>query len=266
MQNGVLRPSVSDYFHEFFSNSVQNNGWPEGWMEWWDAERVARFCKALRPTQGGIWFHIGRGLDGAAFLQNAQEYAASLGAQFDNERVTPSDIPEPGTLRIFTNGYDAETWTALAWLRLRPVKGQMDCYEAPFELPGPISADGYAMTRDGFLFCGSTYEHSFTEFGPTFQASLQLLAKMQVNYAYPMMEAKLLDSWTGVRVSTPDRKPVVGEIPGYPGRWIATGLGSKGLLMSFWLAEMLSEHLLEGIPLHPQFAIERFKKRWSNSA
>jgi len=59
-----------------------------------------------------------------------------------------------------------------------------------------------------------------------------------------------LESWTGIRWTSKDRLPVVGQIDPdlLPGLWICTGMGSRGLSMSLLCAEVLVARM-NGEPL-----------------
>jgi glycine/D-amino acid oxidase-like deaminating enzyme len=58
-------------------------------------------------------------------------------------------------------------------------------------------------------------------------------------------------------MSTPDKKPILGQHPELKKLHVFTGLGSKGLLYSKFLAEHYVEHLTEGTPLFQEINIDR---------
>jgi len=58
------------------------------------------------------------------------------------------------------------------------------------------------------------------------------------------------NAWSGVRCATPTRLPALGplNLPGMPGVWVCTGLGSRGLTFAALCAELLAARL-HGEPL-----------------
>ena len=78
--------------------------------------------------------------------------------------------------------------------------------------------------------------------------------------AFPMKEALPSSDWMGSRPSLPDSRPVIGEMPGCPGLWLAFGhqhIGfSTGPGTGVLLAELMSS---ESTSIDPRaFAVDRF--------
>jgi len=70
--------------------------------------------------------------------------------------------------------------------------------------------------------------------------------------------ARLIDQWAGVRVTTPDKKPVLGRHPEINNLHIFTALGSKGLMYGKLLAEHYADHLKHGTEVYSEIALHRF--------
>jgi glycine/D-amino acid oxidase-like deaminating enzyme len=64
----------------------------------------------------------------------------------------------------------------------------------------------------------------------------------------------------GVRVTSPDRYPLVGRSPREPRLGVFNGLGSKGALLAPWLAHQWANHLTEGVPFDGEVAVTRFAR------
>ena len=62
----------------------------------------------------------------------------------------------------------------------------------------------------------------------------------------------------GVRLTLPDKRPVVGRCPRALGVGVMTGLGSKGVLFAPWLARQWAGHLARGAPFDAAVDIARF--------
>ena len=65
----------------------------------------------------------------------------------------------------------------------------------------------------------------------------------------------------GLRMTSPDKHPVVGRSPGDPRLGIFNGLGSKGALLAPGLARQWVNHLTEAVPFDPAVDVRRFAKR-----
>src|SRR5699024_1516382 len=70
-------------------------------------------------------------------------------------------------------------------------------------------------------------------------------------------KAKLISQWSGVRLSTPNRKPVAGPHPEYENLYIFAGLGSKGLLYSKFIANHFANYLLNDALLFKEISIKQ---------
>jgi len=67
----------------------------------------------------------------------------------------------------------------------------------------------------------------------------------------------------GIRPTTGDRRPLVGVHPKHKQLALLNGLGTRGTMMSPYLAQCLIEHLEEGKPLPEEIDIMRFPKKFS---
>ncbi|MDZ7681128.1 MAG: FAD-dependent oxidoreductase [Fodinibius sp.] len=106
---------------------------------------------------------------------------------------------------------------------------------------------------------GSTYEHDFEHLDPDTQGEQYL--RKRLHRTLPELEKKVttVDQWAGVRTSTPNYKPILGQHPVHSNMHLFGGLGSKGLLYGKFLADHYANHLTDHTPLYPAVAIDRFK-------
>lgn len=125
-------------------------------------------------------------------------------------------------------------------LTLQPVRGQAS-WAAGVSPAVAVSRGGYAIpTRDGLLF-GATFDRDNAD-EAVVEAdnarNLTLLAE-----TLPGLAAKTagrpLSARAGIRAATRDRLPLAGALPGQAGRFILSGLGSRG----FCTAPLLAEHV-----------------------
>jgi tRNA 5-methylaminomethyl-2-thiouridine biosynthesis bifunctional protein len=67
------------------------------------------------------------------------------------------------------------------------------------------------------------------------------------------LEGRPVQAWAGVRCTSRDRRPLVGEIE--PGLWVSTAMGSRGLTFSALAGELLAAQLhQEPLPIDARLA------------
>src|SRR5205085_10942157 len=67
------------------------------------------------------------------------------------------------------------------------------------------------------------------------------------------LDGREVAAWAGVRWTSKDRRPLVGEIG--PGIWLSTAMGSRGLTFSVLAAEMLAARIHdEPLPIDARLA------------
>ena len=149
-------------------------------------------------------------------------------------------------------------WTdSAARIPTRPVKGQMLCLVMPSRtlLKHVIrSPKAYLIPRsDGRLLVGATVEEAGFD-KRTDLATIQRLHKAAIELVPQLADAKILESWSGLRPGTPDALPLLGETP-TPGYHVATGHFRDGILLAPVTAEVMAA-VLEGRT--PEFDLSAF--------
>lgn len=132
-------------------------------------------------------------------------------------------------------------------LYLKPVRGQLNIFrinqdsKLAEQLPKiNLSGDGYCMppvfdrqTQSFRWLVGSSYDENDDSLEPTQQSDLhnrQLVCGLLKPQSIDIQELKTVDRFVGIRCVSKDRLPLIGEVPGLPNLFIATALGSRGLL------------------------------------
>ncbi|MFB3915426.1 MAG: glycine oxidase ThiO [Terriglobales bacterium] len=155
----------------------------------------------------------------------------------------------------------------------RPIKGQMLALAQPvsYDERGTPSAHQvlrhvvrlpaqvYMVPRsDGRIIVGSTVEDvGFDKRVDT--DTIQGLRQLATNLLPALSEAKMLESWAGLRPGTPDNLPILGTA-GLPGYFVATGHYRDGILLSPITAQVMAQVIGGATPefdLSP-FALARF--------
>ncbi len=145
----------------------------------------------------------------------------------------------------------------------RPVKGQMLCLVMPSRtlLKHVIRApEAYLIPRsDGRLLVGTTVEEAGFD-KRTDLATIQRLNKAAIALVPKLGEARILESWAGLRPGTPDALPILGETS-TPGYYVATGHFRDGILLAPITAEVMTAVIEARSPEYDlaSFSPSRFK-------
>src|SRR5699024_11140568 len=106
---------------------------------------------------------------------------------------------------------------------------------------------------------GSTYEHNFDMVKTDLEGAKYLENKLKRMLPKLANRSKLKAQWVGVRMSTPNRKPIVGQHPKFKNLYLFTGFGSKGLLYSKFIANHFADYLIKEEPLWDEVSIDRME-------
>lgn len=138
-----------------------------------------------------------------------------------------------------------------------PVKGEVLGLRIDDAMPYPCVHQGHFMLEEegGRATVGATYAWDNLEGGATAEKRNELEEHIQKVWksGYEVVEHRV-----GVRPATRDRKPIIGAVPGVEGQFIFNGLGSRGVLMAPWLAELFVGYLLRGTDLPSEVDPARF--------
>lgn len=196
-----------------------------------------------------------------------------------------STLPVDG-VTIIASGREADQFAASQFLPFMPVFGQTSTATASAfssQLKTTLGHEGYLTPAlAGQHIFGATFVRDVRE--PKLDAAADTLNRQQLAQYLPDFAASLgtvQTSHAAIRMTTPDRYPVVGALPDtaffqqayaelrhgranqafpmacyQPGVWIAAGFGSRGLTTSGLGAELLAA-LLTGEPLPVQATLYR---------
>jgi glycine oxidase len=137
--------------------------------------------------------------------------------------------------------------TALPNLRIRPVRGQMLCFEANPQLARHViySPRGYVVPRrDGRLLAGSTtedagFEKRVTAFG------VQTILSAALEISPRISSLPMIDSWAGLRPRAADTLPVLGPCAEIGGVFYATGHYRNGILLAPVTGELIASAIVD---------------------
>lgn len=274
-QNGVLRPAQTPKMAEKMKAQFDNTEWLDGWCRWLDEDEIKSKHPGVNCMGGGLWLPVALTVDGDAYCQAYTTWLrqqgvtivtkcdASLKHQFYNGTIRTKNLNIECENIIFANGYEATLSPFWNQLKLVPVKGQVALFHSKEELSfsHSVSGLGYiARLKDAHKFVhGSTYEHSFENIKTDTEGASYLNERLKRMLPELAKGAHLVSQWAGIRISTPNRKPVVGQHYDYKNLYLFTGLGSKGLLYSQFVAHHFAKHLISGTSLYKEISIDRLR-------
>lgn len=127
-------------------------------------------------------------------------------------------------------------------LNLNLVKGQLLEITCPIDIPYPINSQAYFIPQQDHAILGSTYERNFTSLEADLDTALKELGPSFTRF-FPHLSIQNPIVKAGVRVTTPDRLPILEKIDART--LVYTGLGSKGLLYHVYFAKKTIKLLLD---------------------
>jgi len=112
----------------------------------------------------------------------------------------------------------------------------------------PISNDTY--------YAGATFNWDTNNLVCSEDAKKEILEKIKKikNFNY-----QLIDQKVGIRPSVTDRRAIIGCHKKYKSLYLMNGLGSRGMLLSPYLANQLCSHILEKKNINSEIDINRFQ-------
>lgn len=151
---------------------------------------------------------------------------------------------------------------ALPKLGIKPVRGQMLCFEAipPVTRHVVYSPRGYIVPRrDGRLLAGSTTEHAGFEKRVT-AAGVHSILSAALEISPRIASLPLTDSWAGLRPRAADTLPVLGPCAEIAGVFYATGHYRNGILLAPVTGELIARAIVDGVfpPSLNIFSPDRF--------
>lgn len=274
VHRGVLRPALSEKMASKMRRQYRKTDWNPSRCRWLDCSEIQRRHPGIRCVGGGLWIPAGMAVDAGAYLAALAAALRENGVRIVEEADYELSAGEGrwrirngnGSLEcrriVFATGYAMTSHPLWDFLPLNPVKGQVAQFECDRDVDfhHSVSSLGYiARLGDPRRFVmGSTYEHDFAHREPDEQGEVYLRKRLRRTLPELESRSRLVKGWAGVRVTTPDRKPVLGAHPRREGLYCFTGLGSKGMLYSRYLAGCLAARIEKGEPLPQAVDIRRF--------
>ncbi len=274
--SGVLRPAINEDLAQNFKESLEKYTWPEGWVKWLDTKETYHANPYVGETHGAIWLDCGFTVYVDKYLNAYRRFLRETGVVCKYESATyrqnsPADSftieMESGSSAtcdhvIVAAGWRTPSFADWEYLKLHLVKGQIAVFEADHDLNWEhgVSAMGYGLRKGSrSIIVGSTYEHKFSDVNTTEGALSQIEKKLANMLPALKNRSKSVGQLAGVRVTTPNKLPVIGRHKDISNLCIYSGMGSKGLIYSEYTAAQLANHLVNGAEIEDDLSTDRFK-------
>ncbi len=160
---------------------------------------------------------------------------------------------------IFAEGYKAQYNPYFNWLPYVPAKGEVltlkiENYNSKVIINKnigivPIGNDLYKIV--------ATYNWTNLNEDTTIEAKEELISKLK---EVLKTEFVVINQESGIRPSVLDRRPIIGNHPNDNKLLIFNGLGTKGVMLAPYVADILKNNILYNLEINSEINISRFYK------
>ncbi len=177
---------------------------------------------------------------------------------FEKELCRYNDTPY--TSVIFCEGYKVKDNPFFSTIEMKPVKGENLVVRIPgLDLEHVIKSSIYILPLgDNLYHIGSTYDWNNLNEKPSAEARETLLTKLKTIIHLPI---DVVDHKAGVRPSSKDRRPVIGQSTDHHSLYLLNGLGAKGIMLSPYYSEQLFQNIYHNLPINDVVNLSRFSNK-----
>ncbi|KAG7364070.1 glycine oxidase [Nitzschia inconspicua] len=226
---------------------------------WLDATQVRELEPHLHPDViGGWWFPEDASVDAQRLTRSLKAACVGLGVEFlcgPHYDVTSLDLQDGNCAGLWLKGGKYVSVKSLlvangAWMRnllpvpLEPHKGQSLSLQMPTDRP-PIlrrvlfAQDSYIVPKaDGRIVIGATVEAGSFDANVT-PAGIMHILTYATQLVPGLADLPLGETWAGLRPTTPDKGPILGETP-WKNLYLAGGNWRNGVLLAPKTGQLLA--------------------------
>ena len=163
---------------------------------------------------------------------------------------------------IFCEGFRSQENPYFKGIPFKLTKGEIltiripDLSESDLLYREIVTKLGFLLPLGNGLFrVGATYNWQDLTENTTAEGLAELKLKLErlLNRPYEIVEHK-----AGVRPTVSDRRPLLGFHPLYPNLGIFNGLGTKGILLAPYFAQLMAIHSITGLPIDSDVDVNRY--------
>lgn len=185
-----------------------------------------------------------------------EDYVDHNQIQFLDHGIDYHDYEVKGI--IFCEGSQVKNNPFFNHLPYTITKGELISIEIPDVEIKKILNKGFFIlpVSNGIFKVGATYNWKETHGAPTEEAKMELLTKFEKLCGH---HYHLVNHEAGLRPTTKDRKPILGEHPKHKGIYVFNGLGTKGVMLAPYFVQHFSDFLILRTPLMKDVSVDRIK-------
>lgn len=159
---------------------------------------------------------------------------------------------------VFAEGFGLKTNPFFKNLPLNGTKGEMLTIKAPdLKMDFILKSSVFIVPLgDDLYWIGATYEREDKTHSITSEAKNELVEKLTKVIT---CDFEIIHQVAGIRPTTNDRRPLVGVHPEHKNVFVLNGLGTRGVMMSPFVAEQLFNRIENQKDLDKEVDIKRFK-------
>lgn len=241
-EGGLIRPAITEQQRNDFSRAASLHSE----ISWLSAEE----CQSRVPGMSfvpSIFIKNGITIYAKQYLNGLWKACSSADIAFISEPALSLSYFSDYKAVVLAIGADIALVPEASSLPLKLVKGQVLEFAWPPDLPPisiPLNSQAYLLMGEDGITClaGATYERDFIDDAPDEERARQEILPKILSY-YPFMnQLKVIGCYAGVRVSTPDHRPITDLLQ--DNIWVITGMGSKGLLYHVLAAKKIAASIL----------------------
>jgi glycine oxidase len=160
---------------------------------------------------------------------------------------------------VFAEGFGLKQNPFFNYLPLNGTKGELLTIKAPnLKLSEVVKSSVFIIPLGNDLYrVGSTYNREDKSNTPTLEAKAELLEKL---HTFLNGEYEIVKQSAGIRPTTSDRRPFVGEHAVYKNYFVLNGLGTRGVMIAPYVAKALYNLIENDRELDNEISIHRFRK------
>ena len=213
----------------------------------------------------GIVKHTGW-LDTSSYMNRTMAYFKSRSEfskeHFDHSKlnIEQNEVSYNGTKAkaiIFAEGNRLPHNPYFNTLPLQGNKGEILIIKCSgLELTQIIKSSVFLMPyKEDLFWVGATYDRDYESVEPTQEARDFLKSKLDTFLKLPY---EIIDQKSGIRPTTIDRRPFVGQHSEHKNLYVFNGMGSRASLIAPWASMHLFENIYNGTELPSEMDINRF--------
>lgn len=159
---------------------------------------------------------------------------------------------------VFAEGFGLSKNPYFNHLPLQGTKGEMLTIKAPdLKMDFIMKSSVFIVPLEHDLFwIGATYERQDKTHSISANAKGELIGKLKKIIT---CDFEIVTQVAGIRPTTKDRRPLVGAHEHHKNVFVLNGLGTRGVMISPYVAEQLFNHIEYGHVLDPVIDIKRIK-------